>query len=52
MAVYSTMLSAYLVGRRLAYSATCSVRVLLVVVSLVMAARSSAMACARLENST
>ena len=50
MVVYSTMLSASLVERRLVYSATCSFRVLFVVVRLVTSIQSSAMTCYRLEN--
>ena len=52
MYVYSAMLSASLVERRFAYSATCSVRLMLVVVRLVMPERCSAVACARLANTT
>ena len=50
MAVFSAMLSASLVERRLAYIATCSVRVLFSVVRFVTSARSSSMAYARLAN--
>ena len=50
MYVCSTMLSASLAERRLVYIANCFVRVLLAVFILVMAARSSAVACARLAN--
>ena len=50
MAVCISMISASSVERRLAYSATCSVRVLFAVVRLVTAARYSAVACARLVN--
>ena len=46
------MLSAYLAERWFAYITTCSVSVLLAVVRLVTAARSSAVACERLANST
>ena len=52
MAVCSAMLSTSLMERRLAYSATCSVKVLLAVVRLVTAERSSAVAYAILANST
>ena len=51
MDVYSAMLSASLAERRLAYSTTCSVRVLFAVVRFFMVARSSAVACARLAKS-
>ena len=50
MAVCSAMLSASLVERRLTYSATCSFRVLFVVVIFVTAARSSTVDCAILAN--
>ena len=50
MAVCSTMLSACLVDRRLAYSATCSARVMFSIVIFVTAAQSSAVACSILEN--
>ena len=52
MTVCSAMLSASLLERRLAYSATCSVRVMFSVVRLVTAARSSTVVCARLANTT
>ena len=50
MAVYSATLSTSLVGRRLAYIATCSFGVLFSVVKLVMADQSSTVACAILAN--
>ena len=52
MAVCSAILATSLVERRLVYSTTCSVTVLYAVVRLVMAAQSSAVACARLVNTT
>ena len=52
MAVYRAMLSASLVERRLAYSATLSVRVLFPVIRLVTATQSSAIVYARLVNAT
>ena len=48
--IFRSMLSASLVGMRLAYRATCSVSVLLAVVRLVSAALSSDVACSRLAN--
>ena len=50
MAVYSAMLYASLVERRLAYSTTCLFRVLFAVVRFLTAVRSSDVACARLAN--
>ena len=50
VAVYSTMVSAYLVERQLEYSATCSFRLLFAILIFLISARSSAVACARLEN--
>ena len=52
MAVCSAMFSASLVEMRLAYSRTCSIMVLFAVLGLVTTARSSAVACARLANTT
>ena len=51
-AIYIAMLSASWVERRLVYSATCYVSVILAIVRLVTAAQSSAVASARLENAT
>ena len=50
MAVCIAVLSASLVERRLAYSATYSVRVLFAVVRFVTADQYSSVACARLSN--
>ena len=52
MTVCSAMLSASLLERRLAYSATCFVRVLLAVSRLVTATRSYAVTCSILANAT
>ena len=50
MAVYSAMLSASFVEKRLAYSANCFIVVLFAVVRLVTVEKSFAVACSRLGN--